>query len=141
MGRITGTRRDDTINGTAGDDSIQAGRGDDIVKGAEGNDTLRGGFGDDTIRGGVGDDLMSGAEGDDVFVFARGDGSDTISGFELGSDRIGLRGFNFDSDDLLDLVSIEDGNVVIDFGGANPGDRIVLKDIDLSNFNPLDLFD
>ena len=60
----------------------------EAVRGGSGNDTLRGSAGDDRLEGGDGDDSLTGAEGRDTFVFGAGDGSDTITDFTDGEDRI-----------------------------------------------------
>lgn len=131
-----------TIFGTDGDDRLKGVLGEnDRLVGRAGNDVLRGLDGGDTLRGGRGDDTVSGGAGADVFVFKRGDGADTIERFEVGVDRLALRGLNgLDLDDLIDLVSIRGGDVVIDLGDGNPGDEIVIRNIDIANLDIADLF-
>ena len=51
-----------------------------------------GGAGRDRIEGGRGNDILTGGEGPDTFVFTRRDGSDRITDFELGSDKILIEG-------------------------------------------------
>ena len=128
--------RDTDENGTF-DDPDEA--GDDMLKGGAGNDTLNGGAGADTLNGGAGDDDLYGGEGNDTFVFTRdGLGSDYILDFEAGAagadattdgtgDKIDLRAFNIDEDDLPGLLSERTGNVIVnleDYGGG----RITIRD-------------
>jgi Ca2+-binding RTX toxin-like protein len=79
-------RSNDVINGQGGDDRLS---------GLSGNDWLRGGIGDDILNGGAGNDILVGGEGQDYFVFDSGKkfatgslGSDSITDFEVGTDKI-----------------------------------------------------
>ncbi|MBP2292543.1 calcium-binding protein [Azospirillum rugosum] len=66
------------------------------LTGWEGNDTLSGGKGDDTLIGGSGNDVLIGGAGGDAFRFLRYDaGTDVISDFQTGVDRIELEGWSF----------------------------------------------
>jgi len=61
------------------------------LNGTGGRDTITGTAGDDVIFGGIGADTLTGGAGSDVFVFTNlQDGVDTITDFQLGSDRIQL---------------------------------------------------
>ncbi|MBT9316057.1 S8 family serine peptidase [Leptothoe spongobia] len=88
----------DRIFGGAGNDRIGGKAGNDEVFGDEGNDRIWGGLGDDILTGGLGDDTLTGGNGStslaeiDTFVLSAGTGTDTITDFELGIDRIGLSG-------------------------------------------------
>ncbi len=67
----------------------------DALYGDEGSDRLWGDDGDDILRGGLGNDILtgddfSGGTGDDVFVLALGAGTDIITDFGNGNDKIGL---------------------------------------------------
>ncbi|MDQ7776735.1 calcium-binding protein [Paracoccus aminovorans] len=107
---------DDLLNGGEGDDEAGGGEGNDTLLGETGNDILRGEGGSDSLLGGAGHDLLDGGDGDDrleggagydtltggagadVFVFTSaenfGSGSDTITDFQTGLDRIDLSGLN-----------------------------------------------
>lgn len=107
---------DDLLNGGEGDDEAGGGEGNDTLLGETGNDILRGEGGSDSLVGGAGHDLLDGGDGDDrleggagydtltggagadVFVFTSaenfGSGSDTITDFQTGLDRIDLSGLN-----------------------------------------------
>ena len=62
--------------------------GHDALTGKLGADTINGGDGNDTIAGGLGNDLLTGGAGNDIFVFQPGDGSDVITDFRAGEDRL-----------------------------------------------------
>lgn len=92
-----------TVSGTFSRDVLFGGKGDDKLFGAGGSDELNGGAGDDQLTGGSGEDLLRGGLGKDVFVYdARAFGSDTISGFQIGTDRINLVALN-----IADLPSLK----------------------------------
>ena len=80
---ITGSVSDNLINGTGFDDVISGGRGNDTINGLEGPDT---------IDGGEGDDLITTGAGSDVLKFAANWGTDTVTDYEVGVDRIDLTG-------------------------------------------------
>ena len=145
---LNGGSGDDKLHGGAGDDTLGAREdddsteedetaaeaGDDHLYGDAGNDTLRGGAGNDRLYGGAGDDDMHGGDGIDTFVFAPGNGSDVIlaDGFNAtsntGKDRIDLRAFEIDPNDLGDLISDRTGNAVINLEGYGGG-RITITDV------------
>ena len=85
---IFGTADDDTIDGAAGKDTIRGGEGNDSMLGGDGNDYLYGGAGNDTLWGGKGNDWLEGGADRDIFVFNSNEGTDTISGYEQGLDKI-----------------------------------------------------
>lgn len=100
--------------------------GDDMLIGSRGNDTLEGGPGADTLQGGAGDDLIATAgdwynmhaagDGDaDLIVFRPGDGHDTVTGFDVGIDRLDLGGADHDmtrTDDGL-LITLDDNSSIL----------------------------
>jgi cysteinyl-tRNA synthetase, unknown class len=85
----------DIVYGEWGDDSINGGNGNDMLWGNDDNDTLSGDAGDDRLCGDRGDDVLTGGAGKDIFVYENFDprtlGSDTITDFEVGVDKIELR--------------------------------------------------
>jgi Ca2+-binding RTX toxin-like protein len=87
---LTGNNAQDTLSGGAGNDSLTGGNGDDQLFGGDGRDTLLGGNGQDRLFGGKGDDILTGNNGSDTFVLASNSGTDTITDFSFGNDRIGL---------------------------------------------------
>lgn len=88
---------DDLIYGGAGNDRIGGKAGNDQLFGEDGNDQIWGDDGDDLLWGGKGNDTLtgdnqSGGKGSDTFVLAVGEGTDTITDFQVGIDKIGLAG-------------------------------------------------
>jgi len=111
-GRLSGSRKADTLRGTErsetlvggyGNDKLYAGGGNDVLDGGYGNDLLDGGIGDDRLDGGYGDDRLFGGEGNDYLKAGYGDdklyggagrdvllggyGSDLLEG-DTGDDRL-----------------------------------------------------
>jgi hypothetical protein len=90
--RLTGRETDNRLDGGGGNDTLAGLTGNDVLGGAAGNDVLDGGEGNDVLRGGKGNDRLAGGAGADQFLFARNDGTDRITDFEVGVDRIGIAG-------------------------------------------------
>lgn len=85
---LTGSALGDTLAGFGGEDTLNAG---------DGVDWLYGGEGADVLNGGAGGDALVGDGGADRFVISSATDSttsawDTILDFEVGSDKIDLRG-------------------------------------------------
>lgn len=87
---VLGGEGNDVIDGGAGDDNLYGDGGNDFIWGGAGNDNLYGGAGNDVLAGGAGDDRLTGGAGADVFVFTKGSGggSDRITDFVIGQDRL-----------------------------------------------------
>jgi Ca2+-binding RTX toxin-like protein len=64
-----------------------------ILIGGTRGETLVGSSGDDRIEGGRGNDTLTGGLGADRFVFSASDGSDTITDFQSGVDKLFFQGF------------------------------------------------
>ena len=127
---VLGDSGDDSVDGGTGDDLVRGGTGNDTVTGGEGNDSLYGDSGDDSVDGGAGDDwlyagvgndTLTGGSGEDTFAILQADGGTSITDFDTGNDKIYL-GALADNDgepptlaDLLDDITDESGNAVIDF--------------------------
>lgn len=78
----------DRIIGSALANSLTAGAGNDILSGMAGNDRLFGQSGNDRLQGGAGNDTLAGGTGADHFLFSKGGGTDRITDFADGIDRI-----------------------------------------------------
>jgi ELWxxDGT repeat protein len=128
---------DDRYTGD-GNDKLFGEGGNDAIRGKDGNDTLVGGVGDDNLfgdgrniavnamdndilYGGLGKDTLTGGSGSDIFVFAAGDGgadlnnADTITDFEVGTDRIGLISLTFEQLTVQDVSG--ENAATLSFGG------------------------
>ncbi|MDE0332266.1 MAG: calcium-binding protein [Nitrospinae bacterium] len=131
-------RVDQTLTGGSGDDTLTGATGDDTIKGQGGDDTLDGGAGIDWIEGGAGDDALTGGSQADMFVFGPGNGSDTITDFVPGEDRINLTGYSGITgfDDLA--ITETDGGVTIDLsaygGGSIKLEGLSAGDLDAGDF-------
>ncbi|MCG6111348.1 MAG: CAP domain-containing protein [Paracoccus sp.] len=121
----------DTLVGGAGFDTLIGGNGSDLLNGGDGNDKLVGGAGSDTLQGGAGSDTLVGAQGNDLltggagadtFVFYAGSGSDRITDYQVGVDRLLI-------DDAIlrqsvpefynDVIRETPTGAVLDFGNGN----------------------
>ena len=83
--------------------------------GTPGNDAIPGGPGRDTIAGGLGNDTLSGGGDADTFLYTLGDGSDTITDFERGIDRLVIQGastVNLASNGGVAVVTLDDGSQI-----------------------------
>lgn len=141
---LTGSAFDDMLSGNngrnvliggAGADKLLGYGGVDILMGGDGNDQLFGHGGADILIGGSGNDLMDGgAGGPDTFVFAGLWGSDTITSFEAGLDKLDF------SDEHLTLsdLKIAQTTAGVTISVANHG-SILLADLTLAQFNTADL--
>jgi len=85
-----GDAGDDFVFGNLGTDQVSGGDGNDYLGGGQGADTLIGGSGNDTLAGDVGDDVLTGGDGADTFRLKSGQGSDVITDFVVGTDKLGL---------------------------------------------------
>lgn len=112
---FAGSGYHDYLDGRGGNDLLSGGGGNDILIGGAGNDNLSGDGGADVLHGGAGDDQLTGGDDNDIFFFVPGGGSDTITDFTIGQDRL-----EFDKaipDAFNALNSIDDG--FIDANDAN----------------------
>ncbi|WP_238368135.1 calcium-binding protein [Mesobacterium pallidum] len=91
--RLDGGKGADELRGAAGEDTLFGGDWRDTLHGGSGDDTLFGGGGDDSLLGGTGDDTMTGGSGADVFVLGPWSGSDLITDFQDGIDKIDISRF------------------------------------------------
>lgn len=62
-----------------------------LLNGGSGNDTLKGGSGNDSLLGAAGNDALTGGLGNDTFQFNSLVGSDTVTDFVSGTDRLQFR--------------------------------------------------
>lgn len=70
----------------------------ETLQGGTGNDTILGGGGNDVIKGLSGADVLTGNAGADIFTFVTGEaGTDRITDFTSGADRLDMRDLGFTS--------------------------------------------
>ena len=112
--QITGGDNNDTIRGNAGNDRLTGGRGADSLVGLSGSDTLSGEGGNDTLTGGAFADHF-------VFVRVASAGSDLVTDFGNGADRLSLddalwTGVLTTAQVVSTFASVVNGDVIFDFG-------------------------
>ena len=90
--RLTGNNTDNRLNGFFGNDILNGGAGNDRLFGGSSDDRLDGGDGNDRLEGQNGDDILIGGSGNDLFLFRPDEGSDTITDFGTGNDRLEFGG-------------------------------------------------
>lgn len=138
---------DDTIDGFGGDDLCDGGGDDDLCRGGAGNDDIRGGTGhddlygeadDDDLRGGLGNDTMTGGTGADRFIVTAGDGTDQITDFEDGIDRLDLSSMDkaTAAAAVLNAVAVPGGGTRVNFAD---GSSILLAGLDAAHFDLSDV--
>ena len=117
--RLRGRGGEDELDGGDDRDALAGGGGDDLLQGGAANDVLRGGGGDDVLDGDGGRDLLFGGGGADRFVFDPGEGIDRVLDFENDVDLLDLSAYGLaDKAAFKALVTVEDGNLVVDLGGG-----------------------
>lgn len=93
---LCGGAGNDVMLGNEGADRLNGDAGDDTLNGGKDNDILNGGDGADVLAPNQGNDTLSGGAGADRFDFQVTDGSNVITDFENGLDKISLSGVTFD---------------------------------------------
>ncbi len=87
---ISTGKGNDKLFGGSGADKLYGGADDDDLDGGSGNDVLDGGSGADYLVGGTGNDTMTGGSGQDFFAVSLNSGTDVITDFNRGEDKIVL---------------------------------------------------
>ncbi|WP_299378384.1 M10 family metallopeptidase [uncultured Tateyamaria sp.] len=113
---LNGGINNDTLDGGSNNDQLNGGNGRDSLEGGSGADVLRGNAGNDTLHGGSGNDILNGGIGADTFVYTGG--NDIIQDFQnnvdaLIVDQALLQGNDPNDVDLLDFVTVVNGNLVV----------------------------
>ncbi|WP_422378249.1 calcium-binding protein [Roseibium sp.] len=110
--RLFGGSQADRLYGEAGNDRLDGGGGQDKLFGGEGNDRLFGRNGDDQLAGGAGNDWLEGGWGQDTFIFREGFGTDTITDFRSGWDRLRFSDYDGIGFEDLDLQATDFGVIL-----------------------------
>lgn len=120
-------------------ETLNGGSGNDHIFGMGGNDVIFGGAGDDILYGDSGADVLTGGAGSDTFAYRNiGDstasGFDTITDFQVGLDKIDLRGVHTSAADKYGFaVSGTNTLLFYDAGGDGTNEMVIL----LSNVTTL----
>ena len=125
----------DKLYGQSGNDHLEGGSGHDRLYGGSGHDKLYGQSGNDKLYGGSGNDKLTGGSGSDVFVFEKKSGSDTITDFRTGHDKVDVSGLS-GVDKLSDLHMWQSGSDTVISHGS---DVLVLKGVKESDLDGSDL--
>jgi Ca2+-binding RTX toxin-like protein len=136
---LVGGSGNDTVFGGTGDDSISGQSNDDLLFGGAGDDVINGEAGNDVIWGGSGNDTLTGQAGVDLFGFVTGSGSDRVTDFEVGIDRLDLSGATNQISSYAQLsaaATASGGDVIIDLGG---GDFVTLEGITFAELSSIDV--
>ena len=112
---ILGGTGDDRFTGNNKDNLLRGQTGNDTLDGGADNDFLRGDTDDDSLIGGHGDDILNGGSGNDLFRFRPDNGSDRITDFGSGDDRLQFElGLFADLEAVIAAASnTDDGNLEI----------------------------
>lgn len=86
---LTGSAANGT--GNSGANVLTGNAQANLLNGGSGNDTLKGGSGNDSLLGAAGSDVLTGGAGNDTFQFNSLVGSDTVTDFVSGTDRLQFR--------------------------------------------------
>jgi RTX calcium-binding nonapeptide repeat (4 copies) len=123
---LNGNAGIDLLYGAAGNDTLNGGDGDDYLFGGSHNDVLNGGNGNDFLRGGGGNDAMTGGVGVDTFsVDIREKAANTITDFQIGTDKIevahayGANATTLIQQILAGATTDGSGNVVLHLASGN----------------------
>ena len=125
---LAGSRLPDYLLGSQGANTLTGGRGVDRLEARGGDDTLIGGEQDDNLKGGP---------GADVFVLRDGDGTDVVTDWTDGQDRVDLSDFE------LTWAAVEAASEQLPIGAVRidlgDGDGIQINEFDLVDFDPGDV--
>ena len=95
-----------------------------------------GGDGAQTIDGGAGNDVLTGGGGADTFVLRRGNGSDVITDFQAGSDKVLLQDYGFYGFAAVKAALRQAGaDAVLNLGG---GESLVLRNTQAATLSAQD---
>lgn len=136
---VQGGSGNDRIDGRGGDDLLVGDFGRDVGSPGEPigyDDSILGGGGNDLISGDLGSDVLTGGSGADIFVVDTYYGSDRITDFEDGSDKLALyggltiagwEGRDTDGDEVVDAQAarLSNGETILFDGYSAPPASLV----------------
>ena len=100
------------------------------------NNMITGDGGAQTLNGKAGNDILTGRGGADTFVIARGEGSDRITDFASGVDKVRMEGVDLHSFAELKMAARQVGSdTVIALGG---GETLTLQNVAVANLKARD---
>ena len=114
---LAGSSFADTIYGDANNNRLFGREEEDQLFGRAGDDYLNGGGHADTLDGGDGNDTLRGGNTRDTFIF--NDGQDVIEDFFFDNIEIDRAVWGGTVNALLNGATVENGNLVLDFGNEN----------------------
>ncbi|SCA57312.1 hypothetical protein MTBPR1_50068 [Candidatus Terasakiella magnetica] len=112
----------DVLTGSNTADTISALGGADRLYGFDGVDVMDGGAGNDMLWSGLGDDSLTGGTGNDTFHFFASQGTDSISDFTTGEDKLSIDKTSYG----ISSISFEEINVAYDGANATTGSNVIM---------------
>ncbi len=110
---LYGDDGDDEVNGGNGNDQVYGGIGNDLLTGGRDNDILDGGEGNDTLDGGSDNDTLTGGAGSDTFVAGPGAGTDVITDFENGIDKIDVTALGIYTINAMTITQVGTSTIIV----------------------------
>lgn len=124
-----------TLRGEYARSTITLGGGNDTFTGGVGADTVLAGAGDDTLNGGAGRNTLTGGSGRDRFILSATTGTDTITDFTLGQDKIVLSGIAFNQIRIIQGTGANANHTLIRFNNGTGFRTIaILQNVQASLF-------
>jgi Ca2+-binding RTX toxin-like protein len=126
------------LTGNHDDNRLEGNSAANRLFGAEGNDTLLGGAGNDLLNGGAGNDRMTGGTGADTFQFQQSWGTDTITDFQSGVDKLDLSLLGVTSENVQTRMSKGSMQVRVDVNNDGRADLTIslvgVTNLDMGDF-------
>ncbi|NET47384.1 MAG: hypothetical protein F6K09_01405 [Merismopedia sp. SIO2A8] len=123
-----------TISGIADHEGVTLSPSDTalVINGTDGMNVLTGSNIDDVITGGLSNDVITGNEGRDIFVFEPNGGSDVVTDFTPGVDRLDVSALGITDLSAMTFIA----NVV--FFNTGNGEQVVFNTLDATTLSSAD---